>query len=332
MAKLRIGSIEMWEVSPQSGEAAPQGIKIGHKMTKVHTGRAPYSKKVRAYISENRASYTDETLEVVAHPLFWAVIDGSQTTVSYDTTTYTIQVETNVARFAIKDVGNGRIETLGITLEAQPPYTITQGDNGLQIGTFYNGVGLEQSVKFYIKVQFPQNDGNEVLYRSFEMYTETAEGSNTWNKVGSFAINHNSIVEDAGFVIDPHPSMFPTLKKEGESLTVKITSDKAYGIDRVGGSTTWLSISASVGDVGEQNVTFAAQAQPVGSPERIAHIAFIATETGTQIGYCTITQEAGEPYAIAWEQSKLTFAYDETRIIENTLHANAAWQLEQSDD
>lgn len=334
MAKLRIGSIEMWEVSPQSGEAAPQGIKIGHRMTKEHTGRAPYSKKVRAYISENRTIYADETLEVAAHPLFFEFLDDvSNNILGYDSTVFTTRIETNVARFAIKPTD--AMDSSGITLMTYEPYTVSQGSEGLQVGTFRSGVGLEQAVTTYLKVQIPKNDGKQVAYRAFRIYIEEiVDDVPSWRDIGSITIKHSSVVEDAGLVFNPSKSEIEDkkLKREGESLTVTVTSDKAYSIAGAPSFPNWLSVSKTTGDAGTQDVTFAASAQAVGSAERIAIIGFYSTENKQLLGSFYLTQEAGEPYAISWEQSKLTFAYDETRIIENTLHANAAWQLEPSDD
>lgn len=320
--------IGKWEIAPQSGVAG-ENQAITHKLISNHTGREKYTKVARAYISADDTKYSDETLEVEAKPEYLEITGNTTVDVAYDTTSLIIPFTSNVYKFKIVPKVAG-----SVTLASYDEYTAS--DN---VGTFDISKGSLQGYTSNMKVTFPRNTEGGVITWVFEiwMWVKT-----TFVKVTDFYIKQSSVHQYAGWSMVPDQFLIfdadPTAPGDTNTgvaaygtQTVQITCNVAYTIEKDSlGNPTWLTLSTDKGSVGTTELTLTASKNPVGSAQRTITIRFIDTSTAQVLATREVTQKAGEPYAISWAKSTLTFACDSINSAQtNQLTANSDWQIEE---
>lgn len=321
--------IGKWEIAPQNGMEG-ENMPITHKLLSVHTGREKYKKVVRAYMSKDETTYADETLEVEAKPEFFELLTNSTLTVSYDTTSVSIPFRSNVYKFKIEpDIDSA------VALASNDGYTAS--DN---VGTFDYSKGSLQEYEAYMKVTFPRNTEGGVITWVFDvwMWVKT-----TFVKVTTVYVKQSSVHQYAGWSMVPEQFLIfdydPTFQGDINmgvaafgTQTVQITSNVAYKIEKEAsvGYLNWLTLSTTEGAVGTTELTLTASRNPVGSARRTITLQFIDISTAQILATREVTQKPGEPFAISWANSKLTYAWDAVNSTQtNHLTANEDWQIEE---
>lgn len=310
MGNIKIGK---WEVSPQSGSTGT--TPIGHKMIERHTGRNKYQKLVRATFVNAAAQKEDiETLEIGGLSPY-LTLNTSQTEIAYNVTNVVLNGVSNASKFKVASSGKA------ITLVTNTGYTVSGNE-----GTFTNGFGEMAEGSIAIKIQFDAN--NTATLVSIPITVSFWDGSQ-WIESGVHTVIQSSSDADVSFTITP--STLPDFSKEGATKEVSISSNVAYSIEVQGDTeTSWLTLSRESGTATTQTLSITAAAQAVGSSAREVSIKFKSNVTGSVIGTLVIKQEAGEDYAITWEQSTLVFTNDDLNQIKtNNLTANADWYIEE---
>lgn len=306
---LKIGK---FEVSPQSGPAGTN--EIGHKLTEKHTGRNKYQKMIRASMNGSDANAV-EILEINGIAPF-LTLNTSNTEITYDVTTVTINGTSNAIKFRISSTGKS------ITLVSNTGYTVNNNE-----GTFTSGFGETSAGPISIKVQFTTNTTSSNI--TIPVKVEFWNGS-TWVVSGTHNIIQSSA--DASIVFNTNPSSIPIFTANGGVQDININTNINYSVELQGDiETTWVTLSSNSGTSGASTLTVTVAPQVVGAAYRTLSILFKSIITGTTVKVLVVEQSAGADYSISWELNNIVFTNDEVGIIKtNTLTSNADWYLEEN--
>jgi hypothetical protein len=315
MANIIIGK---FEVGPQSGGAGSNAIS--HRLLNANTGRGVYQKQIRASITNSGASANAiETLTLEAKAPFLD-LDDDAADVSYAVIEAIFSAETNAEKFRISSTATSK----NVTLKANTGYSVSANVGIFTASEF--GIAAQENVS--IKVGFTSNaTAGDV---TIPILVEYWDGS-SWQTGGTFTITQAT--QDSTVEFSVTPATLDTFIRAGEMKSVSVICNVDYTIEKQGGvDTSWLTLSAAAGQaeiILPLNLTAAAQA--VGAAQRSLNVVFKSLLTNSTIGTLTVTQEAGEAYAIAWQDATLSFLNSEVNQIKtNTLTCNANYALEEA--
>lgn len=299
-----------FEVAQQSGTA---GVKvIGVKYVEQHTGRSKYMKQLRANAGDANAI---ATYQVEGKPAFLA-LDTDMAEIAYNIVQATINGMSNAEKFRVS-TGEGKT----ITLKANTGYTVNANE-----GTFSDGFGTQNQGAVAILIEITTNSTNATI--EYPVTVEIWDGVE-WKSAGTFTIKQSSSDADVHFTITP--DSLSSFSKDGETKTISIESNIGFNITKQGGSdTSWVTLDKSNANAGTAEIAITTKVQAVGSAERNLNLVFKNQVSNSVIGTLTITQSAGDAYAVSWEHDTVTFENSELNTIKNNnLTANAEWYLEE---
>jgi hypothetical protein len=238
--------------------------------------------------------------------------------VAYNATEKIIDGVSNAEKFRVSTTASGK----SLALKSNTGYTVS----GL-VGTFSTGFGLTAQGDVAILIGFSANVTAAAV--SIPVLVEYWNGEE-WKQAGTFTITQATSDSSVLFAIDP--STLATFVKAGEKKTVSVQSNIGYTIEKQGSSdVAWATLSRSTGSAGTADLDITASAQAVGSSIRNMNIIFKSAVTSSVIGQLSISQAAGDAFAISWANSSISFVNSEVGTVKNnTLTSNAGWQIEEA--
>lgn len=299
-----------FEVAQQSGTAGVQ--VIGVKYIEQHTGRSKYMKQLRANAGTAQAV---ATYEIDGKPSF-LTLDTDMAEIAYNVVQATINGISNAEKFRVKTV-----EGKTITLKSNSGYTVNANE-----GVFTEGFGMQNQGAVAVIVEITTNSTNATI--EYPVTVDIWNGSE-WMAAGTFTIKQSSSDAEVNFTITPET--LSNFSKEGEVKSITVESNIGFNITKQGGSdTSWVTLDKSNANAGTTEIAITTKAQAVGSAERNLNLVFKNQVSNSVIGTLTITQAAGDTYAVSWEYNTVTFTNSELNTIKNNnLTANAGWYLEE---
>lgn len=310
-----------FEVAIQNGTATgASGRAIAHKLIGTHTGRHPFEKIARAYIKNDNTKFADERLIVEGAP----IMAESPTTVynlAYDSSGFDVAVNTNAAKLSVQiDAPD-----MNIQLADSSEYTKASSMTSTKVTPTDTRFGIERTGTLNLSFATGQNNGSTAL--SGTIYIYTLDDDDNSGDREPIVVQVSQASSDSGITITLSASIINHGNAE-QTSSITVTSTGNY---KIVNTSSWVTITPNNTSypAGTQTLQIKTSAQAVAAPTRSYQLSFVNPISGSVLKTLEIKQAAGDAYSVSWAKESLTFKYNASVSQDNTLIANADWEINE---